>query len=102
MRKKNRSQAGLGMESKMNAGEQLKVTIQEYGSALVGIADNGSSKTDDVLWELVEARLTSDHGWTRDGAEQIAKLAHEYGAFMLRNALALAQVFEIEDGELGY
>ena len=27
---------------------------------------------------------------------------HGYGAFMLRNALAVANVLEIEDGELGY
>jgi hypothetical protein len=86
----------------MKAGEHLEVTIREYRSALAGIAESGGSKTDDVPWELVETRLTNDHGWTREGAEQIVRLAREYGAFMLRNALALAGVFEIKDGELGY
>jgi len=40
--------------------------------------------------------------WTQDGAEQVASLARNYGAFVLRNALALAISLEIEDGEFGY
>jgi hypothetical protein len=86
----------------MKAGEQLEITIGEYGSALMGITDSGTTTADSVPWELVETRLTNEHGWTTDGAEQIVRLAREYGAFMLRNALALAKVLELEDGELGY
>ena len=76
--------------------------IQEYGSALAEIADNGGGKGGDVRWRLIEARLAGDHGWTGEGAEEIAGLAREYGTFMLRNALAIAHVFGIEDGELGF
>jgi len=32
----------------------------------------------------------------------LVTLAQDYGAFMLRNALALAEALEIEDGALGY
>jgi hypothetical protein len=83
----------------MKTGEQLEVTMQEYESVL---GEKASCETGDVPWELVETRLINEHGWTREGAEQIARLAREYGAFMLRNALALAGALKIEDGELQY
>jgi hypothetical protein len=39
--------------------------------------------------------------WTQEGAAQVAALSREYGAFVLRNALALATALGIEDGLLG-
>ena len=35
-------------------------------------------------------------------ARAIVSLANDYGAFMLRNALALAVVLDKEDGDLGF
>lgn len=55
-----------------------------------------------IDWTRVEDTLHSEMEWTRDGATQVAALARDYGAFVLRNALALALSLGIEDGELGY
>jgi len=46
--------------------------------------------------------LSENHDWTEKGAQAIICLADEYGAFMLRNALALAIVLGKEDGRLGF
>lgn len=46
--------------------------------------------------------LSRRHDWTEDGARAIVSLVENYGAFMLRNALALAIVLGMEDGELGF
>lgn len=40
--------------------------------------------------------------WTPEAADALIGLAQDYGAFMLRNALALAVALNIEDGSLGY
>lgn len=40
--------------------------------------------------------------WTDGAAEHLMNLANYYGAFMLRNALALAVALQIEDGELDF
>jgi len=55
----------------------------------------------DLDWASVERVLHSEGEWTREGAAHVAALAKDYGAFVLRNALALAVVLGIEDGELG-
>jgi hypothetical protein len=46
--------------------------------------------------------LSRAHDWTEEGARAIVTLANEYGAFMLRNALALALALGKEDGDLGF
>jgi hypothetical protein len=45
-------------------------------------------------------RLVRECDWTTSGASALVELATSYGAFMLRNALALAVALEIEDGDL--
>ena len=40
--------------------------------------------------------------WTAEAAEHLLRLATAYGSFMLRNALAISLVLDIEDGELGF
>ena len=72
-------------------------TIEEYAGAFGKGTKKGS-----VGWDQIERVLEKELGWTPDGACAIANLAKRYGAFMLRNALALATVMEVEDGELGY
>ncbi len=52
--------------------------------------------------ERLARTLAKDHDWTDRGAEAVAALANEYGAFMLRNALALAIVLNKEDGDLDF
>ena len=48
----------------------------------------------------IEHALVNDADWTPDTARQLIQLAQDFGAFVLRNATAIATALEIEDGEL--
>ena len=61
------------------------------------IADLGAQATDE---QIVHA-LLEQADWTERGALAIVTLAREYGSAVLRNALALANAMQIEDGEAG-
>lgn len=50
----------------------------------------------------IEDILIHQADWTPDAAQQLLYLAQHYGAFILRNALAVALALDIEDGDLGY
>ena len=85
----------------MSAGEELERTIDEYRSMLAEDLNNrGRKKYLDS--DLMQWKLCSMGDWTPEGAKEIVRLANDYGGFMLRNALAVANVLSIEDGELGY
>ena len=61
------------------------------------IADLGEDETQEqIVRALVECGV-----WTEKGARAVVTLAHEYGVFVLRNALALANAMGIEDGDKG-
>ena len=79
------------------ASDTLNLTTQEYADVFP--LSKGEQPID---WTRVEAKLQDEMEWTREGAAHVAALAREYGAFVLRNALALALSLGIEDGELGY
>jgi hypothetical protein len=83
----------------MSAGDELQRTIDEYRSILNETVQN---RNDDLHWELVQSKLSETSGWTTEGAVEITRLVREYGGFILRYALAVANVLNIEDGELGY
>jgi hypothetical protein len=85
----------------MGAGDELEKTISEYQCAFAEIKQNWEI-TDRLPWEHVEHELSFSNNWTKEGAEVVTRLAREYGSFMLRNALAVAKVMGIEDGDLGY
>ena len=85
----------------MDAGEQLESTIAEYENTFFDTKRFNGDKVN-LSWELVQRRLTTINDWTIEGAEEVTRLAREYGGFMLRNALAVAKVLGVEDGELGY
>jgi hypothetical protein len=85
----------------MGAGEELELTIAEYQNALTDVMPYRGRKAD-LPWELVQSTLSSVNGWTREGAEEVTRLAREYAGFMLRNALAIANALDIEDGELAF
>jgi hypothetical protein len=76
--------------------DTMEFTIQEYADTFP------SPKEESIDWTSVEAKLHNEMEWTQEGAAQVAALAREYGAFVLRNALALAISLGIEDGEIGY
>jgi len=61
------------------------------------IDDLGTDATD----EQIVGALVVCADWTAEGARAVVMLARKYGVFVLRNALALANAMEIEDGEAG-
>jgi hypothetical protein len=61
------------------------------------IADLGMDATDEQIVEALVMRAD----WTAEGARAVVMLARKYGVFVLRNALALANAMQIEDGEAG-
>jgi hypothetical protein len=76
--------------------DSVNLTDQEY--AAIFTPPKGEQPID---WAQVEAKLQNEMEWTEEGAKHLTVLAREYGGFMLRNALALAAVLNIEDGSLG-
>lgn len=79
------------MNQKMS--DTVNLTIQEYTDMF-----SLPKETQSIDWKRIEAKLHNEMEWTNDGAEQLAALVRDYGAFVLRNALALAISMGIEDG----
>lgn len=79
--------------------ELLEPTVNEYRGLLASAKVGGTKKVD--RGRLVQ-RLSRAHDWTEEGAQAVVTLANEYGAFMLRNALALAIALGKEDGDLNF
>ena len=79
----------------------LEGTVEEY-EAVVDRHAQTNVQSSSLDWDTIVDKLESELGWTHEGACAVAGLARSYGAFMLRNALALAKVLGVEDGELGY
>lgn len=77
----------------------LQSTISEYGSTVNSTYGKPSRKVDRE--DLVRV-LCKNHDWTDCGARALVSLVNDYGAFMLRNALALAVVLEKEDGDFEF
>jgi len=81
-----------------NNGEE-KIDIEELVAEYKCIA---SPKLEgNINWERIGNALQRECEWTQEGAYHLANLARKYGAFMLKNALALSVALQIEDGELG-
>ena len=83
----------------MKESALLESTISEYETMLTLCTDPQSRRLD--IENLVRD-LSQNHDWTDQGAEALITLANDYGAFMLRNALALAVALNKEDGDLGF
>jgi len=83
----------------MQHEQALPLNVVEYSGMFDRLGNNGKTAWG---WEEVERKLQVEGEWTRDGAVHMAALARRYGAFMLRNALALAIVLEVEDGDLAF
>jgi len=79
----------------MNETELLESAVSEYRSMLEASRERtiGPLSEDHIMSDL-----SSKHDWTHRGAQAVVYLSKEYGAFMLRNALALAIALEQEDG----
>jgi hypothetical protein len=81
----------------MIEAELLEHTVSEY-KAVVEL----TRSEENLEMNTLLANLSNEHDWTDEGARAIVSLANQYGAFMLRNALALAIALNKEDGDLGF
>jgi hypothetical protein len=81
----------------MSETELFESAVSEYKHLVSASKRDGAEgpNTDRLIRDLSHA-----HDWTEHGARVIVSLANEYGAFMLRNATALAIALEKEDGDL--
>ena len=75
-------------------------------SAIAEYTDLVRSTTSDpkttIDRDAIVRKLSSEHDWTERGASVLVSLALDYGAFMLKNAHALAIALDKEDGDLGF
>jgi hypothetical protein len=79
--------------------ELLGSAVHEY-QGLLALSEVDGAEI--VNMNRLVPHLSRAHDWTEEGARAIVTLANEYGAFMLRNALALALALGKEDGDLGF
>jgi hypothetical protein len=84
----------------MGEGEYVDSLVNEYATLLRGGMSEDPQKQFDETG-LVEG-LSASADWTAQGARELVRLADDYGAFMLRNALAIAIVLGKEDGTQGF
>lgn len=82
----------------MKTDENVTALVDEYRSFF----EQAAQSHPNTLPQELEKLLVRDSEWTPIAAEHLLRLANDYGAFMLRNALALSLVLEIENGELGF
>jgi hypothetical protein len=84
----------------MKESEYVDSLINEYESLLAQKSlrnSRGEYNESEILKELV---VSAD--WTLVAAGEILTLVENYGAFMLRNALAIAVALGKEDGSAGF
>ncbi|MDD5673131.1 MAG: hypothetical protein PHC61_03120 [Chitinivibrionales bacterium] len=83
----------------MKEGRAVELRISEYSNLIKKPLQNGASQRTKCA---IIKKLVKSAGWTTNGADDLFTLANSYGAFMLRNALALALVIGKEDGDKGF
>jgi hypothetical protein len=83
----------------MNQSALFESSVSEYRALVLPFK---GSEADRLDADRVVRDLSRSLDWTEEGAQTIVLLATKYGAFMLRNALALAVALDKEDGDLGF
>jgi len=83
----------------MNETKLLESAVSEYRGLLKPASRKHLTRLDT---HRLARNLSSEHDWIEQGAHTIVSLANDYGAFMLRNALALAIALNKEDGDLRF
>ena len=84
----------------MGEGAYVESLIDEYESLLAQVPLNDNRREYDKSEILKNLAGSSD--WSFAAARELVMLAEYYGAFMLRNALAIAVVLGKEDGLKGF
>jgi len=82
----------------MKEGIIVESLISEYSGLFGNVESEGKQKK--YSKSSIIRNLVKSADWTTSGAEEILSLVDNYGAFILRNALALAVVLNKEDGDL--
>lgn len=83
----------------MKEGKNVELLISEYS---VLINNPLKDKANQKVKRTIIKKLVKSADWTENGADKLLMLVNDYGAFMLRNALALAVVLGQEDGDKCY
>jgi hypothetical protein len=87
------------LEESVKKDLDIKSLVVEYKKMLAEMdACDGSPEAA----RQITLALSQQHDWSPAGAAALVALARDYGTFMLRNALALAEALEIEDGSRGF
>lgn len=84
----------------MREGEYVESLISEYATVLGKRELKDAQGGYDESGIVKELSVSAD--WSVSGASELLRLADNYGAFMLRNALAIAVVLGKEDGSEGF
>lgn len=81
---------------RFNTSDVYSVVLRnEYANIAMRLPETPS---DDSL----VCALCTESAWTVEGARLVIDLANQYGTSILRNALALADALDIEDGLAGF
>ena len=78
-------------------GLAIQNRMDEYRGHVLN--EDGSIPDDD---DEIIRRLMEECGWLDRSAHELLRMTKYYGAFLLRHALALANILEIEDGDGGF
>jgi hypothetical protein len=84
----------------MREGKYVDSLIGEYQTILARRSPKNANSEYDEAEILKELVVSAD--WNISAAREILRLVEDYGAFMLRNALAIAVVLGKEDGAAGF
>lgn len=64
------------------------------------LVSESRSMDGELDWEKLQGALSATGEWTTIGAKYLVDIVADYGAVVLRNAIALAVAAGIEDGDL--
>lgn len=81
----------------MSTEADMTQLFAEYETLVAETRD----KDGDLDWDKLQGALTTSGAWTTVGAQDLVSVVRDHGAFVLRNAFALAVASEVKDGSLG-
>lgn len=84
----------------MSDGEYVDMLVSEYAGLLCRRRSNHAHTRHDGASLVKTLAVSAD--WSVSGARELLRMTDRYGAFMLRNALAVAIALGKEDGTHGF
>ncbi|HOC93923.1 MAG TPA: hypothetical protein PKH33_16370 [bacterium] len=83
-------------------GLNIDFLVEEYETFIKEITRKDDASKQDISMSELHNALVISGEWSDRAAEHLILLSKNYGAFFLRNALALAVALDIEDGGLRF